>query len=111
VAKVERLLALCDELKVRQTAAHEHRTRLVRSASTPYHRPDESEFRQHAAFVLQHSDLVLDSVSALRRSILSLAIQADWDANKRREVAATIAKFVHNLNRSSHQRIGDGRIW
>ena len=32
VAKVEELLALCDELEVRQTAAREHRTRLVRSA-------------------------------------------------------------------------------
>src|SRR5207249_1540981 len=32
VAKVEELLALCDELEARQTAAREHRTRLVRSA-------------------------------------------------------------------------------
>ncbi len=32
VVKVEELLALCDELEARQTAAREHRTRLVRSA-------------------------------------------------------------------------------
>ena len=32
VAKVEELLALCNELEARQTAAREHRTRLVRSA-------------------------------------------------------------------------------
>jgi type I restriction enzyme S subunit len=32
VAKVEELLALCDELEEAQTAAREHRTRLVRSA-------------------------------------------------------------------------------
>jgi type I restriction enzyme S subunit len=32
VAKVEELLALCDELEARQSAAREHRTRLVRSA-------------------------------------------------------------------------------
>ena len=32
VAKVEELLALCDELEARQSATREHRTRLVRSA-------------------------------------------------------------------------------
>lgn len=32
VAKVEELLTMCDELEARQTAAREHRTRLVRSS-------------------------------------------------------------------------------
>src|ERR1019366_6650369 len=117
VAKVEELLALCDELEARQTAAREHRTRLVRSAldhltsgvrpspgaatSTrtrvsensnarrPHHAaapgdgctPDD--FQQHAAFVLQHSDLVLDSVSDLRQVILSLAVQGHIAADSK----------------------------
>jgi type I restriction enzyme S subunit len=76
VAKVEELLALCDELAAAQTAAREHRTRLVRSALNHLTTTQtEPEFRQRAAFVLQHSDLVLDSVSDLRQAIYSLAVQ------------------------------------
>jgi len=76
VAKVEELLALCDELAARQTAAREQRTRLVRSALDHLTTAKtEPEFRQHAAFVLQHSDLVLDSISQLRQGILALAVQ------------------------------------
>jgi len=76
VAKVEELLALCDELEARQTAAREHRTLLVRSALDHLTTAQtEPEFRRHAAFFLQHSDLVLDSVSDLRKVILSLAVQ------------------------------------
>ncbi|MDB6028580.1 MAG: restriction endonuclease subunit, partial [Verrucomicrobiales bacterium] len=77
VAKVEELLALCDELEARQTSAREHRTRLVRSALDHLTTAkDESDFRKRSAFVLQHSDMVLDSVPAdFRKSILTLAFQ------------------------------------
>jgi type I restriction enzyme S subunit len=99
VAKVEELLALCDELEAAQTATREHRSNLVRSAldhltsSTRSSRREEAQiktgkiparfaiqtepddFQKHAAFVLQHSGLVLDSVSDLREAILSLAVQ------------------------------------
>lgn len=76
VAKVEELLALCDELEAWQTAAREHRTRLVRSALDHLTTAkDEADFQKHSAFVLQHSDLILDSVPALRQAILSLAVQ------------------------------------
>jgi type I restriction enzyme S subunit len=76
VAKVEELLALCDELEAAQTSAREHRTRLVRSALNHLTTAQTwAEFRQHAAFVLQHSDLVLDSVSTLRQAIVALALK------------------------------------
>ena len=76
VAKVEELLALCDELEARQTAAREHRTRLVRSALDHLTTAqDESDFKKHSAFCLQHSELLFDSVPALRQAILSLAVQ------------------------------------
>ena len=76
VAKVEELLALCDELEARQTAAREHRTRLVRSALDHLTTvKDESAFRKHSAFCLQHSELLFDCVPALRQAILSLAVQ------------------------------------
>ena len=76
VAKVEELLALCNELEARQTAARDQRTLLVRSALDRLTTAQtEPEFRQHAAFVLRHSDLVLDSVSDLRTVVSSLAVQ------------------------------------
>jgi type I restriction enzyme S subunit len=96
VAKVEELLALCDELEARQTAAREHRTHLVRSAldhltagarpspgaATPAREttPDSLGDSQpdHAAFVLREfSSLTAtpEDVPALRQAILSLAVQ------------------------------------
>jgi type I restriction enzyme S subunit len=79
VARVEELLALCDELEARQTAAREQRTRLVQSAfdhltaaATP------ADFRRHAAFALQefpHLTATPDSIPALRQAILSLAVE------------------------------------
>jgi type I restriction enzyme S subunit len=91
VAKVEELLALCDELAARQTAAREHRTRLVRSALDHLTTAQsEPEFRQHAAFVLQHSDLVLDSVTDLRKVILSLAVQGRVVPRNPKDESATV---------------------
>ena len=76
VARVEELLALCDELEARQMAAREQRTRLVQSAFDHLTAArDDSEFRKHSAFCLQHSDLLFDSIPALRQAILSLAVQ------------------------------------
>jgi type I restriction enzyme S subunit len=76
VAKVEELLALCDELEARQTAAREHRTRLVRSALDHLTTDkDEAAYKKHCAFCLQHSELLFDSVPALRQAILSLAVK------------------------------------
>jgi type I restriction enzyme S subunit len=75
VAKVEELLTLCDELEARQTAAREHRTRLVRSSLDHLTSAQgEADFKKHSAFCLQHSELLFDSVPALRQAILSLAV-------------------------------------
>jgi type I restriction enzyme S subunit len=92
VAKVEELLALCDELEARQSAAREQRTRLVRSALDHLTAAkDEQDFRKRSAFVLQHSDLILDSVPALRQAILYLAVQGRLAAqNAMDEPAAEI---------------------
>jgi type I restriction enzyme S subunit len=76
VAKVEELLALCDELEARQTATREHRTRLVHSALDHLTAAkDEQDFLKQCSFILHNSSLILDSVPALRQAILSLAVQ------------------------------------
>jgi type I restriction enzyme S subunit len=88
VAKVEELLALCDELEARQTAAHEHRTRLVRSSLDHLTTAkDEADFQKHSAFCLQHSELLFDSVPALRQAILSLAGEGRLVPQKSTETA------------------------
>jgi type I restriction enzyme S subunit len=102
VAKVEELLALCDELEARQTAAREHRTNLVRSALDHLTTGQtEPKFRQHAAFVLQHSDLILDSVFSLRQTILALAVQGRLIEQKdsKGDAGALLAKIRTERNR------------
>lgn len=76
VAKVEELLALCDELEARQTTAREHRTRLVRSALDHLTTAkDDQDFRERASFILHKSPFILEDISRLRQAILSLAVQ------------------------------------
>ena len=109
VAKVEELLALCDELEARQTAAREHRARLVRSALDHLTTaPAEPEFRQHAAFVLQHSDLVLDSVITLRQAIYSLAVQGHIVPQNPNDEPVT--KHLSAIERAKAQFVSKGMI-
>jgi type I restriction enzyme S subunit len=75
-AKVEELLALCDELEMRQVATQECRTRLVHSALDHLTAAnDEQSFQKQCSFILQNSSLILDSVPAVRQASLSLAVQ------------------------------------
>jgi len=76
VAKVEELLAICDELEVHQATAREHRARLAHSALDHLAAArDEADFQKRASFVLHNSSLSLDDVPVLRQTILSLALQ------------------------------------
>jgi type I restriction enzyme S subunit len=76
VAKVEELLALCDELEMCQVATRENRTRLVHSALGHLTAAkDEQDFRKQCSFLLHNSSLILDSVPSLRQAILSLAVR------------------------------------
>lgn len=76
VAKVDELMALCDELEQRQQARQHARAHLTQSA---YHHlttaKDPAEFRHRFDFILQHSAFILDDVPQLRQAILQLAVQ------------------------------------
>ena len=76
VAKVDELMALCDELEQRQQSVHDARQRLTQST---YHHvtaaKDPAEFRHRFHFILQHSAFILDEVPQLRQAILQLAVQ------------------------------------
>ncbi len=82
------ILRTC-ETGCHQTAAREYRTRLVRSALDHLTTAqDESDFKKHSAFCLQHSALLFDSVPALRQAILSLAVQGHLVARVKTEGTA-----------------------
>ena len=79
VAKVDQLLALCDELAARQAAQREKRQRLVgatldRVVSTR----NPAEFPTHAHRLRNHFDQLFDTpttIPQLRQTILQLAVQ------------------------------------
>lgn len=98
VAKVEELLALCDELEARQTAAREHRTRLVRSALDHLTTAkDEPEFRKHSAFFVKefsHISDTVDLIPLLRAGMIEIAVAgaltggaSAWEQVQLRKVA------------------------
>jgi type I restriction enzyme S subunit len=90
---------LCDELEEAQTTAREHRTRLVRSALDHLTTAkDESDFKKHSAFCIQHSELLFDSVPAFRQAIFSLAVQGHLvPQNPKDEPASVLLATVKTL--------------
>jgi type I restriction enzyme S subunit len=91
VAKVEELLALCDELEARQVATREHGTRLVHSALDHLTAAkDEQDFQKQCSFILHNSSLILDSVPALRRAILSLAVEGRLGTREESDLPAQV---------------------
>jgi type I restriction enzyme S subunit len=105
VAKVDELLALCDELEARQTAAREHRSRLVRSALDHLTTAqDEKDFKRHSSFCIQNSELLSDAVPAFRKAVLSLAVEGrllpsgakKWEDQPLSKVAENIVDCPHS---------------
>jgi type I restriction enzyme S subunit len=79
VAKVEELMALCDELETRQTKARECRSFVTRSALDHLTKTrDEPDFQNRLAFILHNSPLVLEDVDSLRKSVLALGFQGNF---------------------------------
>jgi type I restriction enzyme S subunit len=76
VAKVDELMALCDELEQRQQARQHARAHLTQSA---YHHltaaKDPTDFRHRFNFILHKASFILDDVPQLRQAILQLAVQ------------------------------------
>ena len=79
VAKVDQLMALCDELEARQQKQNGSRTRLSTAAIDKLltaRKPDE--FAEHWQRICDHFDLLSDtpeSIGQLRQTILQLAVQ------------------------------------
>jgi len=79
VAKVDQLMALCDELEARQQKKHEQRISLNNAALDKLlTAPTPEEFAQHWQRICDNFDLLYDApetVGLLRQAILQLAVQ------------------------------------
>ena len=83
VAKVDELMALCDELEAAQTQREEWRDRLNKASLKRLSEPEwsddgASDFKDHASFHLRHLDRLTirpEHVTELRQSILNLAVR------------------------------------
>jgi type I restriction enzyme S subunit len=113
VAKVDELMALCDELEQRQQARQHARAHLTQSA---YHHlttaKDPADFHHHFNFILQHSAFILDDVPQLRQAILQLAVQGRLVPQNPKDEPAEI-KFGRNeeLNANAPFEIPEQWTW
>ena len=79
VAKVDQLMALCDQMEARQQEKHDNRIRLNNAALDKLlTAPTPGEFAQHWQRICDNFDLLYDApetVGQLRQAILQLAVQ------------------------------------
>lgn len=111
VAKVDELLALCDELEARQERQRELRSRLSRSAwASVTTAPSPADFAPAWQLVADHFDLLYDvpgTVADLRQAVLQLAVMGRLvEQDDRDEPASTfVARLkLHNAAREKSRR-------
>ena len=78
VAKVDELMTLCDRLKYAREEREAARDRFAATSLARLSAPDRPIFRAHAAFTIKNLDRLTarsDQISALRRTILDLAVR------------------------------------
>ena len=78
VAKIDELMALCDQLDVERKKRETTRDRLVVASLARLNTSDPTTFREHASFALNNLASLTnraDQVQALRQTILDLAVR------------------------------------
>ena len=94
VAKVEQIMALCDQLEARQQKKHEQRIRLNNAALDKLlTAPTPQEFAQHWQRIWDNFDLLYDApetVGQLRQAILQLAVQGKLVAQDQGDEPAAV---------------------
>jgi len=94
VAKVDQLMALCDQLEARQQKKHEQRIRLNNAALDKLlTAPTPEEFAQYWQRICDNFDLLYDvpeTVGQLREAILQLAVQGKLVAQDEGDEPASV---------------------
>jgi type I restriction enzyme S subunit len=78
VAKVDELMALCDQLEIAQTERETGRDKLTLSTFVKLNEPDPETFAADASFALEHLEPFTkrtDQIKQLRETILNLAVR------------------------------------
>ncbi|MGQ5701118.1 restriction endonuclease subunit S [Sandaracinobacteroides sp. A072] len=78
VAKVDELMALCDQLEIAQTERETGRDKLTLSTFAKLNEPDPETFANDARFALEHLEPLTkrtDQITQLRQTILNLAVR------------------------------------
>jgi len=118
VAKVDELMALCDELEAAQTTRENRRDRLV--AATHHHLNNgdtdpetEATFKQTANFYFNHLPRLTtkpEHVQQLRQTILNLAVRGKLvEQDPEDEPAAELLKRIEE-EKTRLSRIGKGKL-
>jgi len=112
VAKVDQLMALCDQLEARQHEKHEKRILLNNAALDKLlTAPTPGEFAQHWQRICDNFDLLYDApetVGQLRQAILQLAVQGKLVAQDEGDEPASV--LLEEINNEKEQLIKDKKI-
>jgi len=112
VAKVDRLMALCDELEARQQKERAGCLKLGTASLAGLQNADSpEEFGRQWAQVCDAFDLILDcpeNVAVLRQTILQLAVQGRLVQQEPGDEPST--KLVEKIRKEKERLVNDGKI-
>ncbi|MHB9132346.1 MAG: restriction endonuclease subunit S [Armatimonadota bacterium] len=106
VAKVDELMALCDQLAAAQAKRESRRDRLAAASLQRLHQPTDTEapaFHEHARFYLNHLPRLTtrpEHIQQLRQTILSLAVRGKLvEQNPNDEPAPELLKRIMHVKK------------
>lgn len=112
VAKVDELMALCDQLQAARAEREAGRDKLTLSTLAKLNEPDPETFADDASFALEHLEPLTkrtDQIKQLRQTILNLAVRGklvEQDPNDEpaSELLASVAKKREQMIRAGEIR-------
>jgi type I restriction enzyme, S subunit len=113
-AKVDELMALCDQLETARAERETGRDKLTLSTLAKLNEPDPETFADDASFALQHLEPLTkrtDQIKQLRQTILNLAVRGKLvpqDPND--EPASELLKRLAIAKAERKKQTGDARI-
>ena len=111
VAKVDELMALCDELEARQKAKRETRERLVASALDKLTSArDAVEFDDYWHRLRDHFDFLFDhpsTIPPLRQAVLQIAVQGKLVPQNPKEEPASVLRSLIQSKRGDLWGLGE----
>jgi type I restriction enzyme S subunit len=113
VAKVDELMALCDQLEAAKAEREQSRDQLVAGSLQQLNQPtdDDEAFREHAHFTFNHLPRITTRpahIKQLRQTILNLAVRGRLVTQNPNDEPA--AELLKRIQAEKNQLIRDGKI-